>query len=558
MKVQAMSKEIVSFRENIKRTFIRFALLPVIFIAAVVFVLFVFFWNMFMVAGNRKDNEQINEKLGAVMDNYYEMVDSAAKLISENGPAITGNEIYPIVYDKTAEYGEMGNFIVLSSDGQVLFSSKDHAPSFLTGKEYLNWGVWRKLKDSEGITDAVLFENNLCIAKGVYKNGNLIRAIVYIVPGEVISSAIGDRNRYVLVTDKNGWVYASNTRGLRDDFGQIEDNLYAQAGYVRTANITYYSYMTELEGRNLKIYTINDITGNLKMMLFLVAVIVLIFIAISLITVKSTEISSLRLTKDIKKMEDAFEDVQKGNLDVLLDINSSREFQTIGNDFNAMLGGLKRQIEQNKELAQNAAFFQVKQLESQFNPHFLFNTLDNIRFMAKIDEKAADKMIVSLSGLLRYSIREIREEVTVREDLDNLQFYLNLLQIRFNKRFAYSIDVSEDIMDCLIPKLLLQPLLENAVKYGFSGREKLTVSVKGYQITNQLIFICKDDGAGIDEELLNEIKENLHETKNKSSHYGLYNINRRINLMYGETAGLGITSTKGEGTLIRIVIPKHT
>ena len=155
------------------------------------------------------------------------------------------------------------------------------------------------------------------------------------------------------------------------------------------------------------------------------------------------------------------------------------------------------------------------------------------------------------------AVREIREEVTVREDLDNLQFYLNLLQIRFNKRFAYSIDVSEDIMDCLIPKLLLQPLLENAVKYGFSGREKLTVSVKGYQITNQLIFICKDDGAGMDEELLNEIKENLHETKNKSSHYGLYNINRRINLMYGESAGLGIASTKGEGTLIRIVIPKH-
>ena len=99
----------------------------------------------------------------------------------------------------------------------------------------------------------MLFENNLCIAKGVYKNGNLIRAIVYIVPGEVISSAIGDRNRYVLVTDKNGWVYASNTRGLRDDFGQIEDILYARVGYVRNANIVYYSYMTELEGRNLKI-----------------------------------------------------------------------------------------------------------------------------------------------------------------------------------------------------------------------------------------------------------------------------------------------------------------
>ena len=551
-----MSKEVRSFHENIKRVFMRFALLPVASIAAAALVLFVFFWNMFMAAGNRKDNTDISEKLAGIMDNYIGMVDETAQTISRKGPAISGNDIYPVIYEKTAEYGDIGNFLVLSSDGQVLFSSKNHAPSFITGKEYSNWGVWRKIRDSEGITSVVLYEGNLCVAKGIYQNSELIRAIVYIIPGEVISSAVGDRGRYVFVTDHNGWIYASNTKGLRDSFGRINEVLYSQIGYIRSGATTYYCHMTELAGKNLRIYTVNDVTGSIRIIIMLVAVIAVIFAAISVITVKSTEISSERLTKDIKKMADAFEEVQKGNLDVSLDINSSKEFQIIGNDFNEMLGGLKNQIEQNKELEHNAAFFQVKQLESQFNPHFLFNTLDNIRFMAKIDEKAADKMIVSLSGLLRYSIREIREEVTVREDLDNLQYYLNILQIRFNKRFAYTMDVSEDIMDCLIPKLLLQPLLENAVKYGFAGREKLSVNIKGYQLTGQLIFLCEDDGAGIDEALLNEIKENLNEPTNKSSHYGLYNINRRINLMYNGSAKLDIMAKKGEGTLIRITIPK--
>ena len=240
-----------------------------------------------------------------------------------------------------------------------------------------------------------------------------------------------------------------------------------------------------------------------------------------------------------------------------LDINSSKEFQIIGDDFNEMLEGLKRQIGRNKELAENVAFSQVKQLESQFNPHFIFNTLDNIRFMAKIDATSADKMIVSLSGLLRYSIKEVREEVTVKEDLDHLQYYLNILQIRFNKRFAYTIDVSEDIMDCLIPKLLIQPLLENAVKYGFNGQEKLTVAIRGYQMQEKLIFICEDDGAGIDEELLEEIRRNLREDTNTSSHYGLYNIHRRISLMYTGDYGLDISSKKDEGTLVRLTIPKH-
>ncbi|MCR5557957.1 MAG: histidine kinase, partial [Butyrivibrio sp.] len=269
--------------------------------------------------------------------------------------------------------------------------------------------------------------------------------------------------------------------------------------------------------------------------------------------------SSMRYTKDIKRIEDAFEAVSNGDFDVSLNINSSKEFKTIGNDFNEMLQGLKDQIDQNKELAENVAFSQVKQLESQFNPHFLFNTLDNIRFMAKIDAKAADKMIVSLSGLLRYSIRDSREEVTVREDLNNLQNYLNILQIRFNKRFAYKMDVAEDIMDCLIPKLLLQPLLENAVKYGFGGKEKLTVNIRGYQMQEKLVFICEDDGAGIDEDKLLEIRQNLREESNSSVHYGLYNIHRRVKLLYKDKGdyGLDITSTKDEGTTVRIVLPRR-
>ncbi|MCR4728536.1 MAG: sensor histidine kinase, partial [Lachnospiraceae bacterium] len=250
------------------------------------------------------------------------------------------------------------------------------------------------------------------------------------------------------------------------------------------------------------------------------------------------------------------ESVSNGDFDVRLNTGSSKEFKTIGNDFNAMVKSLREQITENKELATNVAFSQLKQLESQLNPHFLFNTLDNIRFMAKIDVNAAEKMIVSLSGILRYTIRDTREEVTLREDLNNLQFYLNILQIRFNKRFKYRIDVGEDIMDCLIPKLLLQPLLENAIKYGFGDREKLSVVIRGYQITDRLVFVCEDDGAGIEPGRLKEIRETLGKDTNDTAHYGLYNIHRRIKLMYKGDYGLDIEAREGGGTLVRIVLPR--
>ncbi|SFU49112.1 sensor histidine kinase [Butyrivibrio sp. INlla21] len=551
-----MAKEVRSFQENIRRTFIRFSIVPVAAIVMAALILFVFSWLTFMASSNEQENKAASEEIAGKLDVYCSMVDKVASEIKKEDYDVSGNDVFRILYECTSEYGDIGNLLIMSPSMEALFSSKDHVPSFLTQSEYSNWGIWNVITTYKGQTKVTLYSGNLCVSKGIYEGGRLQAAVVYIIPKEVMSSVISNQNRYVIITDKHGWVYTANTRGLQDEFGQIDNTISSEVGFVKLDGNLYYSYRTELK-KGLIVYTVNDVNRSVHLIWAIIAIITVIFLAIALITVKSTAISSVRYTKDIKKIEDAFEEVKKGKLDVNLDIHSSKEFQTIGDDFNEMLEGLKEQIGRNKELAENVAFSQVKQLESQFNPHFIFNTLDNIRFMARIDAAAADKMIVSLSGLLRYSIKEVREEVTVKEDLDHLQYYLNILQIRFNKRFAYSIEVQDDIMDCLIPKLLIQPLLENAVKYGFNGQEKLTVSIRGYQMQEKLIFICEDDGAGIDEELLEEIRNNLKAENNTSSHYGIYNIHRRIGLMYNGDFGLDISSKKNEGTLVRITVPKR-
>ena len=568
-----MSKNVGSFQENIRKTFIRFSIAPVAAIVMAVFVLFAIVWINFMEDSNKSDNAASCNEIKRIMNIYYEMMDDVSdillpetndnnslEIIKDSADAakvtLPVDEIFSALYNRTAPFGDIGNLIILSGDRKVLFSSKKNTPKFLIAEEYANWGVWKSIKTNEGKTATVLYGKNLCIGKGVYEGNTLKYAICYIVPNEVISGAIVVQDRFVILTDNSGWVYASNTKMMQDAYGQIDSSFYNKTGYVRQAGKLYYVFSNKTD-KGLVLYTINDISRSIELIWVMVAIVIIIFIAIALITIRSTSKSSKEYTKDIKKIEDAFEEVQNGNFDVSLDIDSSTEFMVIGNDFNKMLQGLKDQIEQNKELAENAAFSQVKQLESQFNPHFLFNTLDNIRFMAKIDAAAADKMIVSLSGLLRYSIREVREEVTVKEDLDNLQYYLNILQIRFNKRFAYELDVAEDIMECLIPKLLIQPLLENAVKYGFGTKEKLCVSIRGYQMQEMLVFICEDDGAGIEEKQLKEIRDNLKEDSNTTMHYGLYNIHRRIRLMYKGDYGLDISSVKDKGTIVRLTIPKH-
>ena len=187
---------------------------------------------------------------------------------------------------------------------------------------------------------------------------------------------------------------------------------------------------------------------------------------------------------------------------------------------NKMIDSMRKQVEENKELALHAAFAQVKQLESQFNPHFLFNTLDNIRFMIHIDANSADKMITSLSKLLRYSIHDSGEEISVKEDMENIQSYFNILQIRYNKRFAYEVNIEESILDCMI-----------------------------------LIFSCEDDGAGITPQQLKDIRRRLQQKENKEGHLGLYNIHRRIQLMYGEEYGIFLESEIGQGVVVVLVLP---
>lgn len=551
-----MANEIKSFQENIRKTFIWYSLTPVIAIVVVVFIMFIAAWGISLKESTKDDNENIQGRVDKVMESYYSMVEDVSNIMVDENVHDKVDQIFLTMYGATSDYNELGEMVILTTNGSQVFNSGDGNYPFLAKRGMSNWGPWKLAKDNSNETKTILYEGKLCIVRSVYVDNKLKYGVFYIVPPEVIRNQFKGEERTVFITDSLGWVYLYNNKSLMDEFGRVDSKLENASGYTVIDGHIYYSYKGESD-KGISVYTISDIHRSIRIIEIIVAIIAIIFTGIILISYKNAEKSSNEYTKDVKKIEQAFEAVQQGDLNVSLDIDSSKEFQTIGRDFNQMLEGLKEEIAQNQELAENAAFSQVKQLESQFNPHFLFNTLDNIRFMAKIDAKAADKMIVSLSGLLRYSIRETKEEVTVREDLHNLQLYLNILQIRFNKRFSYSIDVSEEIFDCLIPKLVIQPLIENAVKYGFEGRDTLNVNVRGTQYQDNIIFTCKDDGAGMDEELLNELKLQLDGDDNKSTHLGLYNIHRRIQLMYKGDYGLSIDSKKDEGTMVRVTIPKH-
>jgi sensor histidine kinase YesM len=205
---------------------------------------------------------------------------------------------------------------------------------------------------------------------------------------------------------------------------------------------------------------------------------------------------------------------------------------------------------------------QIRALQAQINPHFMYNTLQVIGGMA-LKKQAVEiyNITVALGDIMRYSLNFSREMVTIREEIQYLRSYLSIQNQRFNNRIAFNLDIPEDVMLCLIPKLILQPILENSFEYAFTGKAgNWEIELKGsITASGDLLLIISDNGQGISPERLQEIQEKLsfdaERALNRGSHIGLGNVDSRIRLKFpGEGYGVTISSELNKGATIKILM----
>ena len=551
-----MNKKTTTFQENIRNTFISYAIIPSLILVCLAMLLFYWSWNYSIIHYNRQDNEQITHTLEAIENTWSTEVSKLCDLAKDE-PTQKITDIYEIIYAADRSNRCSSQVYLLDDKGALIWSVEDADMDFLLQPEYQQWGILRMIRQQPEMLSTYIQNDFLCMGQGILdENGKFLGYLVVGIPGRECADILSGINRKYAITDEMGWIYLSNsTDYLSDEMGRFLWFDKKQDGFFAENNQHFYLTQNHILSGQIGVYTMTDTDPKVHIMWWMILMIVVIFAIIGIVTYYSTRKVSAKYTQDVKLLADAFTSVENGEWNTSLTMDSTLEFQVIGKAFNKMIDSMRKQVEENKELALHAAFAQVKQLESQFNPHFLFNTLDNIRFMIHIDANSADKMITSLSKLLRYSIHDSGEEISVKEDMENIQSYFNILQIRYNKRFAYEVNIEESILDCMIPKLIMQPLVENAVKYGFTDRDKLTVKIKGYEKQGRLIFSCEDDGAGMTPQQLKDIRRRLQQKENKEGHLGLYNIHRRIQLMYGEEYGIFLESEIGQGVVVVLVLP---
>lgn len=293
-------------------------------------------------------------------------------------------------------------------------------------------------------------------------------------------------------------------------------------------------------------------TGSIKMMAIVVGIVV-----IALSSTISFLIST-KITKPIREMTKLVKVVAKGNLDVKYEARTNDELKDLSDGFNYMTSSLKELIGKVyiEEIQLKQA--QLENLNAKINPHFLYNTLDTIYWMLVIAEQnEISNLVVALSDMLRYSISKSGDQVTVREEIKQIDNYLYIQKTRFKDRLDVEYEVEEAANDCYIMKLLIQPIVENAIKHGLEFQsQKGLIIIKVYEKVEEIIIQIIDNGKGMSEREVKHLLNRADTSSLKKPGIGLNNVNERIKMFYGAKYGITVESKLGEGTCVNINVPK--
>ena len=271
---------------------------------------------------------------------------------------------------------------------------------------------------------------------------------------------------------------------------------------------------------------------------------------------------SKTITEPITNMIKQMKKVEEGNLDIKLEINMDNEFDDLAENFNHMLGQIKFLMEKVVTSERNKNELELEVLHAQINPHFIYNTLNTIRWMAKIkNENSISDAIVALVKLLRVSISLDKNMITLKEEIDYIENYLLIQRLRFNHVFEIDYCIDDKYNGIMIPKLILQPIVENAIIYGVfetdnENEEDFKIWVYTQENDQDIDIVVEDNGPGIEEEILGNIFRDDRDI-NKFSKVGLNNVNQRLKMYFGEEYGLKITTEVGVGTKLTIKVPNR-
>lgn len=355
--------------------------------------------------------------------------------------------------------------------------------------------------------------------------------------GDVIYSPVN----YIVPRIRSEWFSNSSTPIIKKYIsGELFQFIYSTSQYTKW--------------KTVGVFSLNELMQQVVNVRYYIIIVVMVM---SMLVIIVSVMLSSSVVKPIRKLRHLMEDAENGNLAVKFHTKSVDEVGQLGNSFNAMLEKINDLIRMVYKEQRHKRQAELITLQAQIKPHFLYNTFDTINWMAlKYEATDIVQLVNSLTSLFRIGLSKGEETIHVWEEIEHLRSYLIIQKIRYADLLEYEIDMPNSIGMLYVQKLILQPIVENAIYHGIKnkkhgGKIKITAKVE----ENCLFFLIEDDGKGMSREKTEELNRAIKKDNSKKLGYGLINVNERIKLSYGNEYGVSIESTENIGTIVTIRHP---
>lgn len=492
--------------------------------------------------------DSIGEKLTLLYNNNKEQVSNIA-LISKEGEPVS---VVPAARFRKNFKAEDEEWFVnaLNKTENIHFTLPHVQKMFEKGDNSYNWVI--SMSRAVEITVGGSTEQAVLLIEMAYQGLE-----------EVLDEVTLGNGGYIYLMDSKGEIIWHPKFELIAS-GRVKENNLVAAGYddgsrEEVFNGTRQTVVTKTVGyTGWKLVGVIKGTGislnMLKTRLFIVFVILLIIFIVILIN----SYISFRVTNPIRELEKSVKALEEGNLDADIYMGGSYEVQHLGKsvqDMKFRIKGLMQDIVSEHEEKRKSEF---DSLQAQINPHFLYNTLDIIVWQIENEKQSeAVHTVTALARFFRLSLGKGKNIVTVKDEIDHVKNYLMIQHMRFKNKFDYEFDIAEDVLELPSLKLMLQPLVENAIYHGmeFMDGDGL-ITLKAWREEDELYLSVADNGLGMTEDKVEMILTGKSSSGNgRGSGIGVKNVNERIKLYFGEAYGITIDSEPDEGTTVIIHLP---
>ncbi|QCJ45361.1 sensor histidine kinase [Bacillus sp. S3] len=384
---------------------------------------------------------------------------------------------------------------------------------------------------------------------------------------QVLNKSLIGENGYLALVSPDGKYESKN---VKEEYKLDKSTLVSlQRLKKRSGQFSYKSSSGEemivlydtLEANNWKIAAVIPQDVMLKKVNYIKGFTVFLMVFVIVAVIYLTNIVGRYISKPFERLADQMGKIDKEHLELNVEMSGPKEMQILHTGFKELIIRIQTLMEQIQLEQEEKRQLEFAIMHAQINPHFLYNTLYSIKGLCDMGlNKDASQMITALSSFFRIGISKGKEIISIQEEIEHIQHYLFIQEMRYGDDFTYEIDVDPEILSYNIIKLSLQPLIENAIYHGVKqkrGQGKITI--KGYQAEDAIHLEVADNGNGIEPHRLQDILAEIaasYQDKKRFIGIGLKSVNERIEIHFGKEYGLTIASEPGKGTVASITIPK--